>query len=75
MISFNQLLLLSNDEIEKTFKHKKVRVYTKSEKEDDFFVKALSLAANPPHLFVGFIDDKNKHYGIENIKNIEVIEQ
>lgn len=76
MYSFNQLLLLSNNEIEKLFKHKKVRVYTKSEKENsEFFVKDLVLAANPPFLFVGFIDENGKRYGIENIKNIEVIEQ
>ena len=34
MYSFDQLLLLSNNEIEKLFKHKRIRVYTKSEKEN-----------------------------------------
>lgn len=76
MYSFDQLLLLSNNDREKLFKHKKVRVYTKSEKENsEFFVKDLVLAANPPFLFVGFIDENGRCYGIENIKNIEVIEQ
>lgn len=76
MFSLDQLLSLSNGEIDKIFKHKKVRVHTKSKEEDcEFFVKALALAANPPFLFVGFIDEKDKFHGIENIKNIEVIEQ
>lgn len=76
MFSFDQLLLLSNDELDKIFKHKKVRVQTKSKEENcEFFVKALALAANPPFLFVGFIDENGKRYGMENIKNIEVIEQ
>lgn len=67
-----QLLSLSNKEIANLFNHKRVQVTTKDGPED-FYVKGLSLAANPPHLFVGFIREDNRHFGVEDIVDIEIL--
>lgn len=72
-MSFEQLLSLSTDEIDAIFKHKKVLVENKNGESESFYVKNLSLASNPPHLFVGFILENGHHYGMENIMNIEVL--
>lgn len=69
-----QLLLLSNDDIEKQLKHRKVEILTKDDEIITFYVKRLLLAANYPHMFVGFVMDDNSNCYLSDISEINIIE-
>lgn len=70
----NNLMSLSNEEVEMLFKHKKVNVLTMDDRIITFYVKGLLLASNYPHLFVGFVADDGSCYRLDSIKEIELKE-
>lgn len=71
-MTLHDLLTLSNQEIAKIFINQNVKINSINGEIIRFRVKSLSLASNPPYLFVGFIKDDNSHFGMENIESIIV---
>lgn len=73
IITNKELWNLPNEQIASFTIGRCVKIVMKDGDSKEINVKALSVAANPPHLFCGFITSDNHNVSLGSIEYVELI--
>lgn len=72
IITKHELWNLSNEQIAELTKGRIVRIVMNNGEYKDVCIQNLLTAANPPHLFVGFLTSDNQSIYLQNIDYVEL---
>lgn len=72
IITKHELWNLPNEQIAELTKGRIVRIVLNSGEYKDVCIQNLLAAANPPHLFVGFLTADNQSIYVQNIDHVEL---
>ena len=75
IITKHELWNLPNEQIAELTKGRLVRIVLNNGEYKDVCIQNLLAAANPPHLFVGFLIAENHSINIQDIDHVELKEQ
>ena len=72
IITKHELWNLPNEQIAKFTKGRTVRIVMNNGEYKDVCIQNLLAAANPPHLFVGFLTDNNHYIYLQDRDHVEL---
>ena len=72
IITKHELWNLSNEQIAELTKGRIVRIVLNSGECKEVCIQNLLAAANPPHLFIGFLTADNHSIYVQNIDHVEL---
>ena len=72
IITKHELWNLPNEQIAELTKGRLVRIVLKNGEYKDVRIQNLLAAANPPHLFVGFLATDNYSVNLQDIDHVEI---
>ena len=72
IITYSKLWNLHNEQIAEITKGRIVRIVMNNGEYKDVCIQNLLAAANPPHLFVGFLTADNHSIYLQDINHVEV---
>lgn len=72
ILTKSDLLNLSNEQIAELTRGQQVRIVLNNGEYKDVCIQNLLAAANPPHLFVGFLTTDNHSIILQNIDHVEL---
>ena len=73
IITKHELWNLPNEQIAELTKGRFIRIVLSSGEYKDVCVKNLLAAADPPHLFIGFLTTDNHNINLIDIEHVELI--
>ena len=73
IITRHELWNLLNEQIAELTKGRLIRIFLNNGEYKDVCIQNLLAAANPPHLFVGFLTAENHSINLVDIEHVEII--